>query len=91
MAAILEQQCPRLARGHRMQWEQVQNCHVLLYPEGMVTLNPSAYEILSRCDGQHSAGAIIRDLEGSFPGAELADEVRQFLGLAAERGWINFD
>ena len=43
---------PRVTPGFRLQWEPVQNCHVLLYPEGMVKLNGSAGEIMSRCDGQ---------------------------------------
>ncbi len=42
---------PRIGRGFRLQWEPVQDCHVLLYPEGMVKLNESAGEILKRCDG----------------------------------------
>ncbi|HBQ81209.1 MAG TPA: pyrroloquinoline quinone biosynthesis peptide chaperone PqqD, partial [Erwinia persicina] len=25
-------------RGYRLQWEEVQNCHVILYPEGMAKL-----------------------------------------------------
>ena len=37
---------PRVARGFRLQWEEAQGCHVLLYPEGMVKLNRSAGEIL---------------------------------------------
>ena len=37
---------PVLGRGFRLQWEQVQNTHVLLYPEGMVKLNGSAGEIM---------------------------------------------
>ena len=41
---------PRLGRGFRLQWEEAQGCHVLLYPEGMVKLNRSAGEILKRCD-----------------------------------------
>ncbi|MEX8493025.1 pyrroloquinoline quinone biosynthesis peptide chaperone PqqD, partial [Sphaerotilus sp.] len=42
---------PRVARGFRLQWEEAQGCHVLLYPEGMVKLNRSAGEILTRCTG----------------------------------------
>jgi pyrroloquinoline quinone biosynthesis protein D len=49
---------PRIAAGHRMQFEPAQDCHVLLYPEGMVTLNPSAAEILGRCDGQRSVDTL---------------------------------
>ena len=48
---------PRIASGFRLQWEEAQGCHVLLYPEGMVKLNRSAGEILARCDGQRSVAA----------------------------------
>ena len=41
---------PKLSRLFRMQWEEAQNAHVLLYPEGMVKLNQSAAEILKRCE-----------------------------------------
>ncbi|MFC6805110.1 pyrroloquinoline quinone biosynthesis peptide chaperone PqqD [Methylophaga thalassica] len=39
---------PVLALGYRFQWEPAQDCYVLLYPEGMVKLNPAAGEILKR-------------------------------------------
>ena len=55
------------AHGFRLQWEPVQNCHVLLYPEGMVKLNGSAGEIMKRCDGQRSVAAIVAELERAFP------------------------
>lgn len=86
--AITEQARPRVARGHRMQWEEAQDCHVLLYPEGMVTLNGSAYEILSRCDGERRVAEIVADLEQTFPEADLADEVYEFLRLAEAQGWL---
>lgn len=38
---------PALRRGFRFQFEPAQDCHVLLYPEGMVKLNDSAGEILA--------------------------------------------
>lgn len=88
MTTPLEPGCPRLASGFRMQWEAAQDCHVLLFPEGMVTLNASAHEILDRCDGQHTVSDIIGELQQTFPGAELEDQVRQFVHLAVERGWI---
>ncbi len=37
---------PRLKKLFRLQWEPAQDAHVLLYPEGMVKLNPSAAQIL---------------------------------------------
>ena len=39
---------PRVGAGFRLQWEPAQDCHVLLYPEGMVKLNGSAGEIIKR-------------------------------------------
>lgn len=79
---------PRIARGHRMQFEPAQEAHVLLYPEGMVTLNASAAEILARCDGKRSVADICADLSAEFGGAELDDDVYQFLRLACAQGWV---
>ncbi len=79
---------PKLARLFRMQYEEAQQAYVLLYPEGMVKLNPSAGEILKRCDGQRDVAAIIADLEQAFSTTGLAPDVTSFLQIAAERGWI---
>ena len=57
---------PRLGHGFRLQWEDVQGCHVLLYPEGMVKLNRSAGEILTRCDGATDLAGIVASLEEAF-------------------------
>ncbi len=78
----------RIAPTHRFQWEPAQNAHVLLYPEGMVKLNPSASEILKHCDGSRTVSQIIADLKAQFPDADLEAEVMQFLNTAHERGWI---
>lgn len=79
---------PRIAPGHRMQFEPAQDCHVLLYPEGMVTLNPSAAEILSRCDGRRDVASICANLSEEFEGADLDSDVYQFLQLAMSHGWV---
>src|ERR671930_2382679 len=41
---------PRLTKGVRLQTYSVIGKSVLLYPEGIVELNETAREILSRCD-----------------------------------------
>lgn len=79
---------PALSSTFRLQWEEAQQCHVLLYPEGMVKLSRSAAEILSRCDGNRTVAAIISDLQAAFPGADLEADVRRFLETAHEQGWI---
>ncbi len=79
---------PEIAPGFRFQWEEAQNTHVILYPEGMVKLGSSAAEILKRCNGESTLGEIITDLKNQFPGAELDDDVHNFLERAHENGWI---
>src|SRR3954453_3318182 len=81
---------PRIGRGFRLQWEPVQSAHVLLYPEGMVKLNPSAGEILLRCDGATAVELIVADLEKRFATSGLDRDVRAFLDLAAEQRWIEW-
>lgn len=61
---------PVFRRGYRLQWEQVQNSHVILYPEGMAKLNDSAAAILQLVDGHTTLNGIIAQLNARFPGAE---------------------
>ena len=77
-----------LAPGFRFQWEEAQNAHVLLYPEGMVKLSESAGAILSRCDGARNLEDIVSLLEEAFPGVDLESDVVEFLEIALDRGWI---
>ena len=79
---------PRVAPGFRLQWEPAQECHVLLYPEGMVKLNQSAGEILKRCDGAKDVNAIVSDLEDSFGATGLRDDVLAFLAIAMQQRWV---
>ena len=79
---------PKICKGFRLQWECAQNAHVLLYPEGMVKLNASAGEILSRCVGELTIAQIVSDLERAFGREGLAGDVEQFIAFALERGWI---
>ena len=87
--AVLER-TPTLIPMFRLQWEPAQECHVLLYPEGMVRLSQSAGEILKRVDGRQTVAAIVVDLETAFPGAALEHDVVNFLNQAHENGWIAF-
>jgi pyrroloquinoline quinone biosynthesis protein D len=43
---------PRLAKGVRLQTDSTSGRSVLLFPEGIIELNETAHEILSRCDGR---------------------------------------
>lgn len=72
----------------RLQFEQAQDCWVLLYPEGMVKLNPSAAEIMQRCDGKRSFAQIIATLEEAFETQGLEKDVLGFADVALEQRWI---
>ncbi len=78
-----------LGRQFRLQWEQVQQAYVLLYPEGMVKLSQSAGEILKRVDGKLPIADVVKNLEQTFPGADLRQDVLNFLEVAYEHGWIH--
>jgi pyrroloquinoline quinone biosynthesis protein D len=81
---------PALKKLFRLQWEEVQQKHVLLYPEGMVQLNQSAGEILKRCDGIQTVQQITTDLEVAFNHKGLEPEVISFLEIAHGQGWIEY-
>ena len=80
---------PSIVPMFRLQWEEAQSFHVLLYPEGMVKLSTSAGEILKRIDGERTVDAIIDDLKTAFPGADLDGDVSNFLEEARGNGWID--
>ncbi|HUN92404.1 MAG TPA: pyrroloquinoline quinone biosynthesis peptide chaperone PqqD [Burkholderiaceae bacterium] len=87
-AEAAAQERPRLGRLFRLQWEEAQQAWVLLYPEGMVKLNASAAEIITRCDGVRTVPQIVASLEQAFGASGLEADVRAFLAMARERGWI---
>jgi pyrroloquinoline quinone biosynthesis protein D len=80
---------PKLSRKFRLQFEPAQDRWVLLYPEGMVQLNPSAAEILRRCDGSRDVEAIVSELEAAFNAQGIGPEVRNLLAEGQRRGWID--
>ena len=79
---------PRLNKMFRLQWEEVQQSYVLLYPEGMVQLNASAGEIMRRCDGQTTVDALVGDLEAAFGQTDLRSQIEQLLAQAYARRWL---
>ena len=76
---------PRVGAGFRLQFEPAQDCHVLLYPEGMVKLNQPAGEIMKRCDGEKTIAAVVADLEAAFSTAGLEGDVLAFVAMAGQQ------
>ena len=79
-----------LARHYRFQWEEAQQCYVLLFPEGMIKLNESASAVLGEVDGTRTVGNIVAELQSRFPDAEgIEEDIVAFLEVAVERFWID--
>ena len=78
-----------IALHHRFQWEEAQNCYVILFPEGMVKLNGGAGEVLNLVDGKRTVTNIITELQTKFPDApDLDQDVVGMLELAIEKAWL---
>ena len=77
---------PRLAKGVRLQTDSATDKSVLLYPEGIIELNETAHEILSRCDGR-MLSEIVHALAEEYDAdpAALAADVRDTLADLNQR------
>jgi pyrroloquinoline quinone biosynthesis protein D len=80
---------PKLPRGVRLTHNEAQGGWVLLAPERVFKADAIAVEIIKRCSGEATFGAIIDDLVAAFPGAPrekiLADVTTLLRGLADKR------
>jgi len=66
MEPIDDQSRPALAAGVRLQTNATTGESVLLYPEGLMNLNPTAFEVVSRCDGKLSVAEIVAALAAEY-------------------------
>jgi len=80
---------PTLARGVRLQTDSKTGNSVLLFPEGVLELNETAQEILTRCDGR-TVSEIIQALadEYDIDSQMLAADVGQTLADLQRRKLI---
>lgn len=78
-----------LARHYRFQWEEAQQCYVLLFPEGMVKLNGGAGEVIKRVDGNKTVADIVEGLRAAFPDVPgIEADVIGMIELAVEKAWL---
>jgi pyrroloquinoline quinone biosynthesis protein D len=79
---------PRLVTGARLRYDEVREEHLLLIPEGVVRLNPTAAEVLELCDGERSLDDIVGALSARYQGADLRDDVAELVDGMAQRGLV---
>jgi pyrroloquinoline quinone biosynthesis protein D len=79
---------PRLAPGVRLHFDSTRSAWVLLGPERVIEAEGPAHEILKRCDGTRTVGAIVDELAALYTAdrAEIAADVNDMLiELATKR------
>jgi pyrroloquinoline quinone biosynthesis protein D len=79
---------PRLVTGARLRYDDVREEHLLLIPEGVVRLNPTAAEVLELCDGERSLDDIVGALSERYEGADVRDDVLELVDAMAQRGLL---
>jgi len=85
VSAVTAASIPRLHAKARLQRDEVRDRDVLLYPEGLVGLNPTGAAILALCNGARSLADIVTTLEQRYGVSGLEGDVAVFLdGLAAK-------
>ena len=86
---IAHQDIFKIAAHHRFQWEEAQQSHVILFPEGMVKLNGSAGEVLGLVDGKNSVNQIVTSLKEKFHGVEgIEKDILSMIQFALDKAWI---
>jgi pyrroloquinoline quinone biosynthesis protein D len=79
---------PRLVTGARLRYDEVREEHVLLVPEGVVRLNPTAAEVLELCDGERTLDEIVGALCARYDGSDLRDDVLGLVDGMTQRGLV---
>ncbi|HUL03663.1 MAG TPA: pyrroloquinoline quinone biosynthesis peptide chaperone PqqD [Gemmatimonadales bacterium] len=81
---------PRVAAKARLEWDEVRQRHVLLYPEGLVALNATAAEVLRLCDGERAIAQILETLKQRYKSDQIDSEVAALLNALAAKGLVTY-
>jgi pyrroloquinoline quinone biosynthesis protein D len=79
---------PRLAAKVRLKWDEVRQKPLLLFPEGVLVLNPTANEIISLCDGQRTVAEIVKTLGEKFRSDTIDTDVKELLAKLVAKSFI---
>ena len=90
-AAISPDARPRLPRGVRLTHNEAQGGWVLLAPERLFKTDPIGAEILKRCTGEATLGAIVDDLAAAYnaPREQILGDVSALLRSLAEKQLVD--
>ena len=65
--------------------DDVRGLDLILLPERVVKLTPTAAEVIRLCDGGRTVDAIIIELQAKYVGPGLAADVMALIGRLAEQ------
>lgn len=84
---------PRLAPGCRLN-DKSQQPRTLLMPERALRLNGPSLEIVERCDGAHTVGQIVTELQKLYAKAKpekVEQDILDYLALLHEKRALDFE
>ena len=81
---------PQLVAFARYRWDRIREQHQIVYPEGVLVLNPTGAEIVKRMDGR-DLDALVNDLETTFQGTGIKPDVLEFLEGLYNHGLLKRD
>ena len=84
---------PVLAVGCRLS-EKGKQARVLHMPEKILRLNGPSLEIVERCDGQHTVGQLISELQALYSAAvpeKVQSDILGYLELLKDQRAIDFE
>lgn len=90
-ASIPSDAKPALTSRARRQKDKVSGNPVIVYPEGVLVLNPTGERILDLCDGKRTFEEIVTELAVRFnaPAATIEIEAARFLQRLRERNVLD--
>jgi pyrroloquinoline quinone biosynthesis protein D len=81
---------PKLSSRARLQTDKVTGKPIVLYPEGVLMLNPTGRAIVSLCTGEITFQQIVANLAERYkiPEQEISPQVAEYLNRLRERNLL---
>lgn len=88
MNSIKAHSYPRMAQGVRLFWDDVRQQRLLLFPEGLLVLNATAWAVLELCNGERTVNEIVAKLADQHSNTNVEKDVYHLLSRISERGLL---
>lgn len=81
---------PKLSSRARLQTDKVSGKPVLLYPEGVLMLNPTGHAVVTLCTGEVTFGEIVANLAARYKisAQEISPQIADYLNRLRERNLL---